>query len=728
VPRQLKHQGGSGDLQVQELKSSSGLTIEEIVNSPIVSASSRKESALSAPAMVIVLTGKDLMARGYTDLSQMLDDLPGMDVVRPYGDVYARSYWRGYRPGSGADPYLVMLDGIVFNSLFYGDTQIFATFPMSNIDHVEIVYGPASAVYGANAEMGVINVITKDKVALDDAPGLGASADVRTTYGGAQRNLVTYADSSKIVDATASYGAKDWRIRVSARFEDSVLDRSIGDDFEYTKSSYYSNTAIWGPAASVWPNLAGQFRSPDQKRAVDARLYLGQGLELGAQYFQMSTGLGVEYAADQIQTSTPWTTNEGSVFGRYTATLSSHVSSTTLLQYRISGVASPSSSLVTAPATASVNFLAVDAPNSAEVLQQDFDAIVSRNLFLEGDVLEVNFGVKGQHLDLSKYYRFLTNFTYPAGAPVPAAGMPIMGMMETTSPSAQVSDGRNQIDTVSAGAYALAKYAFPKANAVHLGVRGDYNGLTDDFNPTFRGGYVGTFGDLTGKLLYGQAVYAPGPFDLYRAPTALKEERSQTVEANVQYTLLRLAVLMADVYDVTFSNPIVSGGYMANSLNLGSREIAGADVGARLYVQPIEVWAYYSRFITANETSATDNTSQTIGDLAFDKVWAGATYDRSPITATVLGRYIGPREPVATNTLGRVSPYFTIDANLVVSHVGFDGLSLGLRIANLLDTQYQQPGIVTAGSGGAPGGSQDIYNSRLPQPRRSLFLTARLAL
>ncbi|MFO0660558.1 MAG: Plug domain-containing protein [Polyangiaceae bacterium] len=61
-------------------------------------------------------------------------------------DIYFKSYWRGYRQGSGADPHSVMVDGMVFNHLFYRDAQILSTFPLTNTKRIEVVYGPASAI------------------------------------------------------------------------------------------------------------------------------------------------------------------------------------------------------------------------------------------------------------------------------------------------------------------------------------------------------------------------------------------------------------------------------------------------------------------------------------------------------------------------------------------------------------------------------------------------------
>src|SRR5690242_11025446 len=83
------------------------MTIEELLSVSVVSASNTREKLADAPATVIVLTRADLAQRGYTELSEILDDLPGMDVVRPYGDTYLKNYWRGYRNTIG-DPFLLL--------------------------------------------------------------------------------------------------------------------------------------------------------------------------------------------------------------------------------------------------------------------------------------------------------------------------------------------------------------------------------------------------------------------------------------------------------------------------------------------------------------------------------------------------------------------------------------------------------------------------------------------
>ena len=121
------------------------LSLEQLLEVTITTASRSAERVGDAPATVIVLTRDDLQRRGYRELSEIFNDLPGMDLSRPYGDTYFRNQWRGLR-GTIGTPWLLMVDGVIYNHLYFNQTEIIAALPMSNIAQVEVVYGPASAV------------------------------------------------------------------------------------------------------------------------------------------------------------------------------------------------------------------------------------------------------------------------------------------------------------------------------------------------------------------------------------------------------------------------------------------------------------------------------------------------------------------------------------------------------------------------------------------------------
>jgi hypothetical protein len=68
--------------EVGEVRGLLKLTLDELMNVEITSASNSPERLPEAPATVIVISKEEIDRRGYTELSQILDDLPGMDVNR----------------------------------------------------------------------------------------------------------------------------------------------------------------------------------------------------------------------------------------------------------------------------------------------------------------------------------------------------------------------------------------------------------------------------------------------------------------------------------------------------------------------------------------------------------------------------------------------------------------------------------------------------------------------
>ena len=133
----------------------------ELTRQGVSSVSKMTESVPEAPATVIVVTGEQIRQRGYQDLEAVLHDLPGFDISRINGQSYSNVYQRGYR-SNATNRTLFLVDGVEQNDLHSNIAYISRQYPLSNIDRIEVVYGPASTMYGANAFLGVINVLTLD--------------------------------------------------------------------------------------------------------------------------------------------------------------------------------------------------------------------------------------------------------------------------------------------------------------------------------------------------------------------------------------------------------------------------------------------------------------------------------------------------------------------------------------------------------------------------------------
>jgi outer membrane receptor for ferrienterochelin and colicin len=158
------------------------MSIEDMMNMEVVTASKVKQKIQDVPACTRVITAQDILERGYFTLEEALADLPGFQFRNILGfNTY--SFIRGLP--SQNNLIIVMIDGIQINELnsggFYGGGQ----YNLSNVKRIEVVYGPASALYGTNAVSGIINIITK-KPGSDDAGhagiGYGSFAKLITDF------------------------------------------------------------------------------------------------------------------------------------------------------------------------------------------------------------------------------------------------------------------------------------------------------------------------------------------------------------------------------------------------------------------------------------------------------------------------------------------------------------------------------------------------------------------
>lgn len=134
-----------------------------------------------APSVASVITAEDIKAMGATSLDQVLETVPGLHVSRngnQWLPLYSiRGILTQYNP-----EVLVMINGVPITNGFVGDRgRMWGDFPLENVARVEVIRGPGSALYGAEAVSGVINVITKSAEDIDGTE-FGARAGSFRTY------------------------------------------------------------------------------------------------------------------------------------------------------------------------------------------------------------------------------------------------------------------------------------------------------------------------------------------------------------------------------------------------------------------------------------------------------------------------------------------------------------------------------------------------------------------
>ncbi|MDX2009918.1 MAG: TonB-dependent receptor [Myxococcaceae bacterium] len=135
----------------------------------VVAAARRSQSSLEAPNATTVITGDEIRASGLTTIPELLRRVPGAEVMT-MGWSSANLSIRGFNQRIN-NKVLVLIDGRPEYQDFLGVT-LWPVLPIGveEIERIEVIRGPAGALYGANAMLGVVNIITR-------APGTGPKAE-----------------------------------------------------------------------------------------------------------------------------------------------------------------------------------------------------------------------------------------------------------------------------------------------------------------------------------------------------------------------------------------------------------------------------------------------------------------------------------------------------------------------------------------------------------------------
>ena len=143
----------------------------------VTTASKAPEPAALAPASVTVITAEEIRRSGARDLTDVLRHVVGIELTRDqFGAVQFVS--RGLLSPSESNQILLLIDGVPANIPYYGGASlVYDDLALTGIKRIEVVRGPGSALYGASAFAGVIQVITRhgEEVNGMEASGGGGS-------------------------------------------------------------------------------------------------------------------------------------------------------------------------------------------------------------------------------------------------------------------------------------------------------------------------------------------------------------------------------------------------------------------------------------------------------------------------------------------------------------------------------------------------------------------------
>jgi outer membrane receptor for ferrienterochelin and colicins len=272
-------------VSLSELKSMDVDQLTRLEVPTVFGASKREQKVSEAPSSVSIVTKDDIKMQGYRTLADLLQGVRGFYVTsdRDYGHIGVRGV---NRPGDWGGRVLITIDGHSLNEPIFDSAfnQTDFILDMDLIERVEIIRGPGSVLYGNNAFLAVVNVVTRRGGGLNgpEVSGSYGSFDAytgRLSYGNRFKNGAEVLVSGTYFD---SAGNQRLFYPEYAAVNNGVAAHSDGDNFSsaFLSASYqdFSLQGAWvdrtkhvpsAPLGSVFAD--GRYKTIDERSYVDFR-------------------------------------------------------------------------------------------------------------------------------------------------------------------------------------------------------------------------------------------------------------------------------------------------------------------------------------------------------------------------------------------------------------------------------------------------------------------------
>jgi iron complex outermembrane receptor protein len=224
------------------------ISLEDLLNIEVTTASKSAQKISDAPATIYAFSRNQIRNRGYRNLEQLLEDVPEIEIQRKAVAEYNNYY--SFRGIAGNDKLVVLLDGYRINSPTGSPHAIATNYSLVDAERVEVILGPASALYGADALSGIINIITRNPEA-ESYTNLYASTGSFSTQ--------EYSFNSR-------YKNDDLNLMFTAQFyqsDEDNLAESYPDEFAWYNDEYLNDGLV-----QVAP-----FLPPDVTQSVPIEAY-----------------------------------------------------------------------------------------------------------------------------------------------------------------------------------------------------------------------------------------------------------------------------------------------------------------------------------------------------------------------------------------------------------------------------------------------------------------------
>jgi len=757
----------SYDEKNSELENMEQFSIEELMELEIELASGVEETLFDAPLSMVVITEQDIKMRGYTSVDEIVRDLPGFDVIQHGAANHIVQYQRGYRTPRGQRT-LFMIDGHVENNIWHHTPTLSRQYSINNIKRVEVLYGPASAVYGANAFLGIINIVTKKGSDLE-TNGVRTVSSVQ----GSSPNMENLMNRSVDISSIGKYD--DLSFSLAARFF-SGEDYDLSGRWKYLSNEHYASDKIWGPINDL-ENYNGfsllEYHDPVDNYSVFGNISY-KSLTIGFSHWKTAEGYGGIYPSDRGKPHSDYGDENTRYYLEFEQSFTESFKVHTTVRYLdsfyggdwIEALPDWNAGM---EEYSYISFTDAVARNNSWLFKQNFETVFFEDFIVTG-------GIKYERKNLTKSYDLPGYWDGAFSSIVPADSGPHglgAGIGHSRDASYVVPEHphtempkENLILTYDYGAFLQGIYNFNKFR-VNTGIRFDRNSIYgNSVNP--RGALIYKFSkNGAAKLFYGEAFQEPPPQLLFggwsgrQANPDLKPEKVKNIEFSSMYNFSGRLMNEINFYYSMYSDVIKE-----EAENAGERTVFGIEYRLNYSIPnfisglpDISGYMNYSYtyprsskyFDHLREIPDPDNPGETkiepgwidrwsdLGDIAPHKINFGINL---PITKMfnifIKANWVSAKKLYSRNALnysmssetedkyfdsdGNLKPYLLLYAN-VASHYKYG--SIAFKIDNLLDSKIMHSGVESASSGDGSVAERSLgwHNSLIPIPGRTFWLT-----
>lgn len=713
----------------------------------VTSVSKKAESIYEAPATIVVITREDIKKRGYNDLVELLKDVPGFDLTMFYGPEYANIYQRGFRQNN-TEKTLLLFDGIEENDLWTNWAYIDRQYPLSNIERVEIIYGPASTMYGPNAFAGVINVIMQNSVdAINPGRSIGVSANVgygtyNTTtldlsISGKRRNISFTATGrlfhsnemdlsgqqyfdynpdvyngvnyNKLLDI--STGAKQYLIANKLPFSNPYYTLSA-DSNQLTLTQMGAETARNLDKSGYDQIVKGHkigFSNQTNSWLLNGKVKIGN-FTVGFQTWKYSRGGTTQYTDTYVAGSDNgfnWIPQLSYFFVKFENQISEKVFFSNLTTYRIHLVTDETSFV-------SVSNYARGNKKLTDLVKNTPPDWITMYMYEISKQLRTEFKV---------IYRPVSRFDLVSGLEIRNStlqGAYYTSLTSTPQDSSVIlpsPKGGNEFNAWDVGVYSQGTFQAFRNFKITFGLRYDFNrvrdndGFGNEFSPRFA--LVYSPGKFTFKAIYSRGIMNVSNWTKYSAAgnripnPALKTENIQNVEISAGFRLNKAFHADVTVYQDFIDNVVGTvkvddySGKVQNQ-NIGKFRITGVQANAVYQVESFSAYFNYTFCDPKQIFSETGEVNNRVGDISSHQFNLGA--DKvffHQLDVNLRLNFVGNRPTGEGTTVPLNTDVFPTTAilNGAVSYSNkkiVPGLALQVVCNNIFNTTYLDPGTKAA--------------------------------